>query len=116
MNLVREPFSVSFGMLLGLCPWAKAKPAPREFTEMAQEHFEQYCFDCHDGETKKGNLDLTQLLERDGSDGVLVFENLITPRMPAANKKQPKAEERQLMLPWLAEWQKASAPKSFRQK
>ena len=34
---------------------AEASPqSPREFEEMAREHFEQYCFDCHDGETKKG--------------------------------------------------------------
>ncbi|MBC8326239.1 MAG: DUF1592 domain-containing protein [Verrucomicrobia subdivision 3 bacterium] len=92
----------------------EAKRPPRDFAEVAQEHFEQYCFDCHDGETKKGGLDLTQLLERDGSDGALVFENLITAKMPPANKKQPKAEERQLMLQWLAQRQKASAPKSFR--
>ena len=49
---------------------AEASPqAPRDFAEVAQEHFEQYCFDCHDGETKKGGLDLSEVLEREGSDG-----------------------------------------------
>ena len=81
---------------------------------MAREHFEQYCFDCHDGETKKGEVDLTQLLGQAGTDGALVFENIITAKMPPANKKQPKAEERQLMLQWLAQRQKATAPQSFR--
>ena len=94
---------------------AEASPqSPREFEEMAQEHFEQYCFDCHDGETKKGEVDLTQLLGQAGTDGALVFENIITAKMPPANKKQPKAEERQLMLQWLAQRQKATAPQSFR--
>ena len=94
---------------------AEASPqSPREFEEMAQEHFEQYCFDCHDGETKKGEVDLTQLLGQAGTDGALVFENIITAKMPPANKKQPKAEERQLMLQWLAQRQKATTPQSFR--
>ena len=59
-------------------------------------------------------MDLTQLLGQTGTDGALVFENIITAKMPPANKKQPKAEERQLMLQWLAQRQKATAPQSFR--
>ena len=65
---------------------AEASPqSPREFEEMAQEHFEQYCFECHDGETKKGR-DLTQPLGQVETDGALVFENIITAKMPPANK------------------------------
>ena len=118
IKLLRKRFCIP------LCAWAmmwsaeafgiEAKRPPRGFAEIAQEHFEQYCFDCHDGETKKGGLDLSEVLEREGSDGSLVFENLITAKMPPANKKQPKAEERQLMLQWLAQRQKATAPQSFR--
>ena len=118
IKLLRKRFCIP------LCAWAmmwsaeafgiEAKRPPRGFAEIAQEHFEQYCFDCHDGESKKGGLDLSEVLEREGSDGSLVFENLITAKMPPANKKQPKAEERQLMLQWLAQRQKATAPQSFR--
>ena len=118
IKLLRKRFCIP------LCAWAmmwsaeafgiEAKRPPRGFAEVAQEYFEQYCFDCHDGETKKGGLDLTEVLEREGSDGSLVFENLITAKMPPANKKQPKTEERQLMLQWLTQRQKAIAPKSFR--
>ena len=118
IKLLRKRFCIP------LCAWAmmwsaeafgiEAKRPPRGFAEIAQEHFEQYCFDCHDGETKKGGLDLSEVLEREGSDGSLVFENLITAKMPPANKEQPKAEERQLMLQWLAQRQKATAPQSFR--
>ena len=44
---------------------AEASPqSPREFEEMAREHFEQYCFDCHDGETKKGEVDVTLVSTR----------------------------------------------------
>ena len=114
MSFVRGPIFISLGALLGLCLMAEDKRPPREFAEVAREHFEQYCFDCHEGETKKGGVDLTQLLEQAGTDGALVFENLITSRMPPANKKQPKAEERKVMMQWLAQRQKATPPKSFR--
>ena len=114
MSFVRGPIFISLGALLGLCLMAEDKRPPREFAEVAREHFEQYCFDCHEGETKKGRVDLTQLLEQAGTDGALVFENLITSRMPPANKKQPKAEERKVMMQWLAQRQKATPPKSFR--
>ncbi len=64
--------------------FAEANPSRSKLGENAFRNFEQYCFDCHNGETKKGGLDLTQVLEREGSDGSLVFENLITAKMPPA--------------------------------
>ena len=54
MSFVRGPIFISLGALLGLCLMAEDKRPPREFAEVAREHFEQYCFDCHEGETKKG--------------------------------------------------------------
>ena len=42
----------------------------------------------------------------DGSfDGTFMFENLITAKMPPKNKKQPNAEEKRVMLDWLAKRQ-----------
>lgn len=76
--------------------------------------FERYCFDCHDPETKKGDLDLIGLLDQADFDGSLVFENLITGKMPPANKKQPTPEEKRALLNWLAQGQIESAPISFR--
>ena len=45
--------------------------------EESIELLEQYCFDCHDEETKKGNFDLSDLLNDKGHDGSLIFEKLI---------------------------------------
>jgi hypothetical protein len=33
------------------------------FKQIAHQHLETYCFDCHDEEVKKGNLDLIGLLD-----------------------------------------------------
>ena len=74
---------------------------------------EQYCFDCHDEETKKGNLDLSDLLDDKGHDGSLIFENLITGRMPPADKKQPSSTQRRTLLDWLSKRQNPKAINSY---
>ena len=81
---------------------------------MALEHFEHYCFDCHDRETKKGNLDLEAFLGKKPTDRSLVFEHLITGRMPPAKRKQPTFDERRRMLEWLASAQPPYTPAPFR--
>ena len=75
---------------------------------------ETYCLDCHDGETKKGNFDMEALLDKGPFDGTLMFENLITGKMPPAEKKQPTAAERRSLLEWLAARQQEAAPAPFR--
>ena len=82
--------------------------------QIAHQHFETYCFDCHDDETKKGELDLIGLLEKGEFDGSLLFENLITGKMPPAKKNKPSLEERRSLLTWLAQQQAESTPNSFR--
>ena len=77
------------------------------------EVLEQYCFDCHDEEIKKGNLDLSVLLNNNTHDGSLIFENLITGRMPPANKKQPTSSERELLLNWLSKRQAENSVNSY---
>ncbi|MDB4805004.1 DUF1588 domain-containing protein [bacterium] len=104
----------TFTLIVAAPLFAKANPSRSKLGEKAFQHFENYCFDCHDGEAKKGDLDLANLLEKDDFDGSLIFEHLITSRMPPKNKKQPRAEEKKLMLGWLAQRQTESAPNSYR--
>ena len=75
---------------------------------------ERYCLDCHDEDTRKGNLDLLGTLEKDDFDGTLIFENLITGKMPPVNKKQPTAKERRELLEWLVDKQGESEPAPYR--
>ena len=64
-----------------------------------------YCFDCHDGASKEGGLDLVGLLETDDFDGTLMFEKLITAKMPPVDGEQPTAVDKRLILDWLAKRQ-----------
>ena len=101
--------------LLGYVSFVEAHPSSsRKLKEAALEQFENYCFDCHDGEAKKGDLDLANLLGKGDFDGSLMFEHLITAKMPPKNKKQPALKEKQLMLDWLAQRQTENAPKPYR--
>ena len=82
--------------------------------EKAVEVLEHYCFDCHDDASQKGNLNMEKLLKEDSFDGALMFENLLTEKMPPAKKEQPEAEEKRAVLDWLAKQQRDHHQKSFR--
>ena len=75
---------------------------------------ERYCLDCHDDLATKGNLDLVEWIDRESADGTLLFENLITSKMPPADKPQPSAEDKLTLLNWLAHRQETKTPQSFR--
>lgn len=78
------------------------------------ELFEHYCFDCHDDATKKGGFNLEKLLKKGEFDGSLIFENLLTGKMPPAKKEQLDPKEKRAVLDWLAKRKATEAPKSFR--
>lgn len=82
--------------------------------EKASEILEYYCFDCHDTASQKGNLNMEELLEKDSFDGALIFENLLTGKMPPADKDQPEAKEKRAVLDWLAKQQRDHHQESFR--
>ena len=75
---------------------------------------ERYCLDCHDDLSKKGNLDLYEWLDHGTSDGILLFENLITSKMPPADKPQPTAEDKLTLLNWLSQRQATTESQPFR--
>jgi hypothetical protein len=92
-----------------------ASAAPSEaLTKKAMEHFETYCFSCHDEDVKKGDVDLYEALASKEFDGKWAFENLITHKMPPAKKKQPTAAERQTMLDFLVARQPAPKKHDYR--
>ncbi|MFM7926376.1 MAG: c-type cytochrome domain-containing protein, partial [Pirellula sp.] len=69
----------------------------------APSFVQKYCLDCHDAKSKEGGLDLEAFLSSDPFDATLVFENIITHRMPPADADQPTVAERQVILSWLAQ-------------
>ena len=58
--------------------------------------------------------DMGDGLTEDRFDGALMFENLLTGKMPPAKKEQPEAEEKRAVLDWLAKQQRDHHQKSFR--
>lgn len=82
--------------------------------QQAVEVLEHYCFDCHGDGSEKGGLDMEGLLERKDFDGALMFENLLTGKMPPAKEDQLDAQEKRTVLDWLAKRKQGSSPKSFR--
>ena len=86
--------SVQFCMLLAVAiPSANAalRPSDRQFIE-------KHCFECHDGEVKKGGLDLTALRfdlanSTNFSAWVLVHDRVSNGDMPPKKKARPEAAE-----------------------
>ena len=86
--------------------------------QQAAEVLEHYCFDCHGDGSEKGGFDLEEFLEDGQGDGTLMFENLLTGKMPPAKEEQPDAQEKRTILEWLSKRKlkgnQQDAPKSFR--
>ncbi|MDP6720229.1 MAG: DUF1587 domain-containing protein, partial [Pirellulaceae bacterium] len=70
--------------------------------------------DCHEGSSAEANLDLAARLNKKQFDPTLIFENVVTAKMPPADADQPSDEQRRKMLAWLAEQQPESKPATFR--
>jgi len=69
----------------------------------AQPYLEKHCVECHDAETKKGNLDLTALKADFGnpetfSRWVKVYDRVQAGEMPPKKKAAPPAVETQSLL------------------
>ena len=64
--------------------------------------------------TKINNGDEGHVKGGEEVDGTLIFENLLTGKMPPAEKDQPDPEEKRAVLAWLAKRQGGVAQKPFR--
>ncbi|NBV20994.1 MAG: DUF1587 domain-containing protein, partial [Proteobacteria bacterium] len=84
--------------MAGVAASLAAEPIPAKF-------FSQHCYECHDKDTKKGNLDLTAL-KPDFSDPdtfarwVKVHDRITAGEMPPKKKARPSADESRA---WLGE-------------
>jgi len=83
--------------------------SPESQLEMAS-FFASYCYNCHDADLNKGDIDLATMMETDGriTDGELldrIVRVLSAGEMPPKKKKQPAAEELASLLTILEEAQ-----------
>ena len=87
--------SLFFLVLLSACA-AQSASERRDF-------FQQFCTDCHDAQTKKGNLDLealqAQALNADNlSRWVSIYDRVAAGEMPPKKKEQPAPDARAAFL------------------
>lgn len=92
--------------LLCASPGFAASPA-KNFEKSVQPVLKEFCMDCHDSESKKGDFDLSALKfdlndSRAYTKWVKVFDRVDTGEMPPPKKPQPKASERKEMQEALA--------------
>lgn len=104
-------FSFRFPLLLMLAipGWFAASLVNAdEFTEKIVPFLEENCFNCHDGDTiqPKGDFDIFPFYTTEDAKGDLkamihLRDVLHYHEMPPHNRKQPKAEDRQMVIDWL---------------
>ncbi len=82
--------------------------------EPATKLFQTYCFECHAEGMQEGGLDLEVFLGKETLDSTLLFEYLITEKMPPRDADQPSAKERAQLLRWMAERQIKPKPNAYR--
>ncbi len=92
--------------ILLLCFLALTWPITAAPLEPIETFLDQHCYDCHDGETTKGDLDLTELgfdLSNPGdfSQWVDVLDRVEAGEMPPKEKKRPPAAETEAVLSWM---------------
>ena len=81
--------------------------AAADFAKDVRPLLENYCFKCHAGTKKKGGVtldgfDSAAAAAKDPKTWEAVLENLRTSAMPPDDEaKQPKLEERELMMKWI---------------
>ncbi len=84
-------------LILSACPLPALEP---------NTFFDAHCYDCHDAETKKGNLDLTAL-KPDFADAenftrwVKVHDRIESGEMPPKKKPRPPAGDLKAVTDWL---------------
>ena len=85
-----------------------------EGQQHASKLFKTYCYDCHGDRKPEGGFSVPDLFREKEKDGTLVFENLLTNKMPPDDADQPEDRARLEMLALLAKRQAKPDTKSFR--
>ena len=73
-----------------------------------QTFLETYCLDCHDADTRKGEINLeSSKIDWGKHDNLILWERVLNAvesgEMPPKKKRQPKPAERQALVQWIDE-------------
>ena len=88
--------------------WAKEKADGIDFFDQVDPILNSYCYQCHDEDVQKGDVQL-DFLDPDminGPDGEAwhaVLDVINSGDMPPKKKKQPKDDERRLLVDWITD-------------
>ena len=101
---------LAFAILVTPCLFGKAYvPGERfrgDFTEIGEVFLGNYCFDCHDDETKEAELNLLELGPVDELNAAVwksVWAQVAMGEMPPQNKSQPKITDRLKFSDWVVQ-------------
>ncbi|MGB0586018.1 MAG: DUF1588 domain-containing protein [Limisphaerales bacterium] len=84
--------------------YTPGEPAQGNFKNFAVEFLDSHCLDCHDNETKKGNLSLEDLGPVDETNAATwksIWAQVTLQEMPPKKKSQPEIVERLRFSDWI---------------
>jgi ssDNA-binding Zn-finger/Zn-ribbon topoisomerase 1 len=101
-------------VVLGLSPWLQAAPA-EEFRDEIRPVLENHCYECHNVDKKKGNLNLATFSEYDQvleskETWQLVLERVQAFEMPPEGKPELGFNKHQKLMKWLRALPKPEKP------
>lgn len=105
------PLTLAVAVMVLLAPEARSaetytpgEPVQRKFKDFAQPFLKQHCFDCHDEETKKGELSLVDLGQVDETNAALwksIWAQVTLQEMPPRKKSHVDIVERLRFSDWI---------------
>ncbi|MGI9244737.1 MAG: c-type cytochrome domain-containing protein, partial [Verrucomicrobiales bacterium] len=109
MNRLARVLTVAAGAGFGIAPlpadtYTPGEPIHGDYGNFAEVFLDNHCFDCHDGETKKGDLNLVELGPVDETNAAVwksVWAQVSLQEMPPKKKQQPGAVERLRFSDWI---------------
>jgi hypothetical protein len=109
MNLMTRSLGVAVLALLGPVSQASETYVPGEkpkgdFENLATSFLENHCFDCHDDETKKADLNLLELGPVDETNAAVwksIWSQVTLQEMPPKKKRQPGVVDRLRFSDWI---------------
>jgi hypothetical protein len=84
--------------------YTPGEPVRGEFKALAQPFLERHCYDCHDTDTKKGDLSLVSLGKVDESNAALwksIWAQVSLQEMPPKKKSHVETIERLRFTDWI---------------
>jgi uncharacterized membrane protein len=85
-------------------PYTPGEPVRSGFQDFAQPLLERHCYDCHDAETRKGNLSLVNLGKVDETNASLwksIWAQVTLQEMPPKKKSHLDTVERLQFSDWI---------------